>query len=48
MTTGSTSHMRESFVVGLLGKSVPQSKIAAWLRLYVLSEACKYSITSKS
>jgi len=49
MTTGST-YMRESFVEGLLRKSAPQSKIAAWLRLNVLrcctSEACKCSITS--
>jgi len=42
--------MRESFVEGLLRKSVPQSKAAAWLRLNVLcwctSEECKYRITS--
>jgi len=42
--------MRESFVEGLLRKSVPQSKAAVRLRLNVLcwctSEACKYSITS--
>ena len=42
--------MSESFVEGLLRKAVPQSKVAARLRLNVLcwctSEACKYSITS--
>jgi len=42
--------MRESFVEGLLRKAVPQSKVAARLRLNVLcwctSEACKYNITS--
>jgi len=42
-------YARESFV-GLLRKSMPQSKIAVRLRLNVLcwctSEACKYSITS--
>jgi len=40
--------MREIFVEGLLRKSVPQSKVAARLRLNVLcwctSEACKYTI----
>jgi len=50
MTTGSTSYMPKSFVEGLLWKSVPQSKVAARLRLNVLccctSEACKYSIRS--
>jgi len=49
MTTGST-YIRESVVEDLLWKSVPQSKVAARLRLNVLcwctSEACKYSITS--
>jgi len=44
------SYMRESFVKGLLRKSVPQSKVAARLRLNVLcwctSEACKCSIIS--
>ena len=47
MTTGST-YMRESFVQGLLRKSVPQSKVSAQLRLNVLccctSKACKYNI----
>jgi len=42
--------MCESFIEGLLRKAVPQSKVAARLRLNVLcwciSEACKYSITS--
>ena len=42
--------MRESFVEGLLRRSVPQSKAAARLRLNVLcwctSEASKYSTTS--
>ena len=43
--------MRESFVEDLhRRKSLPQSKVAERLRLYVLcwciSEACKYSITS--
>jgi len=50
MTTRSTSYMRESFVEDLLRKSVPQSKVAARLRLNVLCwctlEARKYSITS--
>jgi len=39
--------MRESFVEGLLRKSVPQSKTASRLRLNVLCwctpEACKYN-----
>jgi len=47
MTTGSTSYMRESFVEGLHGKTVTQSKVTARLRLnmrcYCTSEACKYS-----
>jgi len=42
--------VRESFVEGLLRKSVPQSKVAARLWLNVLcwctSEACKYSMTN--
>jgi len=42
--------MHESFVEGLLRKAVPQSKVAAQLRLNVLcwctSEACEYSIPS--
>jgi len=42
--------MSECFVAGLLRKSVPQSKVAARLRLNVLrwcpSEACKYSISA--
>jgi len=51
MKTGSTYHMRESFVEGLLRrKSLPQSKVSARLWLNVLccctSEACKYSIRS--
>jgi len=40
--------MRESFVEGLLQKSVPQGKVAVLFRLNVLcwctSEACKHSI----
>jgi len=47
---GSTSYMRESFVEGLLRKAVPQSKVAARLRLNVLcwytSQVCKYRTTS--
>jgi len=43
-------YMRQSFVEGLLRKSVPQSTVAARLRLNELcmctSEACKYSIRS--
>ena len=50
MTTDSTSYTRERFVEGLLRKSVPQTKVAAWLRLNVLCwctlAACKYSIRS--
>jgi len=50
MTTGSTTYMRESFVEDLLRKSLPQSKVAARLRLNVLcwctSEACKNNITN--
>ena len=50
MTTGSTSFLRESFVEGLLQKSVPQSKVAVLFRLNVLcwctSEECEHSITS--
>jgi len=42
--------MYESLVEGRLRKSVPQSKVAARLRLNMLcwctSEACKYSITN--
>jgi len=49
MTTWSTSYMRESFVEDLLWMSMPQSKVAVWLRLNVLcwctSEACKCSIS---
>jgi len=51
MATGSTSYMCESFVEGLLRrKSLPQSKVAARLRLNVLCwcifEVCKYNIRS--
>jgi len=50
MTTGSTSYMPKSFVKDLVRESVPQSKLAARLRLNVLCwctlEMCKYSIAS--
>jgi len=42
--------MRESFVEGVLQKSLPQSKVAVRFQLNVLcwcaSEACKYSMTN--